>query len=272
MMRERGYTVVELIVAVSVAAVVMSAAVGVVVRHRRFYTTAADVAAAMGTLNHLEVVLGSELLPINASAGDLIHAGTDSMATRLFMGVYSVCEMTLSPISFTVLRLSRAGALRAGDSAVVYSRGPGSEIADDLWEHVKIGSVSTGTCPDGSAGWTVEVEGLTNSEAAAVPPGAPLRAFTRASYSFVERSNGWFLVRSAGDGPGFPVAGPLLAPSGDTPGLRFRYLDASGQPTAVESEVARVEVVAVAARSVSGTRGADPTTVSRTVSFTFRNN
>jgi len=80
--------------------VVMTAAVSVMVHHRRLFTNIEYVAMAVGRLSHLEAAFGAELLPINPSAGDLIYAGPDSLVARSFVGVYSVCDMTLSTVSF----------------------------------------------------------------------------------------------------------------------------------------------------------------------------
>ncbi len=272
MSRERGTTLVDLMIGLTISGIVMAAGVSVVVGNRRFYTGMADVASAMSTLNHMHVALGAELLPVNASAGDLIHAGTDSIQIRFFTGVYTMCARTLSPITFTIRRLSHAGAIQQSDSVMVYSRGSTAEITDDLWEHVKISAIAAGTCADGRPGRRLTIQGLTVAEAEDVPPGAPLRPFTKAAYSFVERSNGWYLVRNDRDRQNFPIAGPFLPPSNETPGLEFRYLDANGDATVVESEVVKVEVVAIATRSVSRTRDEAPRTVTRTLPFTFRNN
>ncbi len=272
MSRERGTSLVDLMIGLTISGIVMAAGVSVVVGHRRFYTGMADLAEAMSTLNHMHVALSSELLPISASAGDLIYAGEDSIQTRYFTGVFSVCAVSVSPVTVTVRRLSHSGTLHASDSVMVYSQGPSSEITDDFWEHVKIGPPAAGTCADGRPGRTVMVDGLTVAEAGNIPSGAPLRPFTSTSYSFVERGNGWYLVRNDRDRQNFPIAGPLLPPDGETPGLQFRYFDANGQVTNNEDDVAKVEVVATAVRSVSRTRAAAPRTVSRTLPFTFRNN
>ncbi|HSG82103.1 MAG TPA: hypothetical protein VLC48_07630 [Gemmatimonadota bacterium] len=264
-------TLLDLLIGLTITGVVMTAAVSVMVRHRRLFTNIEYVAMAVGRLSHLEAAFGAELLPINPSAGDLIYAGPDSLVARSFVGVYSVCDMTLSTVSFTVRRISRGDALIGADSALVYSQGPSAEVTDDLWEPFQLDSVSTANCPDGEAGWTFRVQGLTATEAAAVPPGAPLRAFTRTSYSFVERDDGWYIVRKGNSRPGYSIGGPFMRPGNDATGLRFRYLDATGNVTDVESEVARVDVAATAVQSVSEARG-DPVPVSRTLSFTFRNN
>lgn len=271
MTSQRGTTLLDLMIGLTITGVILTSALGVVVRHRRLYTNITDAATAMGTVNHLEAALGAELFPISPSAGDLVHAGSDSLVTRSFVGVYSVCQIVSSPVSFTIRRLSQAGSLSEGDSALVYSQGSSAEIGDDFWEPIEIGAVSVSSCPEGDPGWTFAVQGLTSAEAADVPPGAPLRGFIRTSYSFAERENGWFVVRSERGRPGYTIGGPFLPPSNEETGLAFRYFDAAGQPTAVESEVTRVDVVAAAARSVSGSRG-DPLPVGRTLSFTFRNN
>ena len=272
MRRDQGFSLLELVVAVAISGVIIATGMSIAVQQRMFYTTATDVSGARGTLNHLELALSNEFLPLNAGAGDLLYAGTSVIKTRLFRGVYYVCDRTTAPASLTLKRLTDNGYPQPGDSGLVYSQGAGSDIADDLWEPVRISSATGALCPDSTAGFTVGLQGLSEASAAAVPAGAPTRIFGIASYRFDPRESGWYLVRKSSDGTEASLAGPLLAPDSSTGGPGFRYFDSTGQATSDPSKVVRLEITVAALRSVSGKRGEGSRPVHRTLSFRLRNN
>lgn len=270
---DRGFSLLELVIALGIAGLILAAGMGVAVQQQRFYATASDVAGAMATLKRLESGLANELLPLNATAGDIIHAGPDSLVIRLFEGVYSTCDRRASPLAFVVERLTRGGQPAVGDSAFIYSQGATSEFTDDLWLKMKVTTATATTCPDSTPAWALVVSGITTGEASTIPSGAPVRIFRHAIYSFEDRGDGgWFVVRSNRDGSSTAIAGPLLEPDSLQTGLEFRYLDASGDPTTTETEIARILIDAMAVRSVSGTRAAELPRTERTLSFKLRNN
>lgn len=271
MSTRRGFTLIELVMALGITGIILAAALSVAVQQQRFYTNAADVAGARGTLTHMELALAAELLPLNASAGDLLYAGTDSMRARLFQGVYSVCDKSTSPVTLTVKRLTKGGSPTAGDSALVYSQGPTSDFQDDAWEATSVTAVSNVNCPDGTAGVRLTVLGLSIADVNEIPAGAPLRVYSNTTYWFKSRSEGWFLERRTRDGSEVTIAGPLLAPDAANPGLKFTYLDANGNTTSVESQVAQIQIDARATRKMSGTRSATLPSVHRKLSFKLRN-
>lgn len=265
-----GYSMVELILSIVVGGLILAAGMTLVVQQRMFYTRAADAAGAISSLNQLELTLAGEFLPINTSAGDLIYADADSMRMRLFRGVYSVCDVSLSPVSLTVKRLTLGGEPAAGDSALVYSQGPTSQFQDDVWEPLRVTAASDTTCPDNTAAWELEIQGLNATELGQLPAGAPLRVFGWASYWFRPQADGFYLTRTDYDGNELAIAGPLRQPGNASTPPAFRYFDANGLVTTVPGNVARLEVSANAVRLV--TNGEDPTTASRTLTFRFRNN
>lgn len=270
-MSERaGFSMVELILSIVVGGLILTAGMTLLVQQRMFYTSAADAAGAISSLNQLELKLAGEFLPINTSAGDLIYADADSMRMRLFRGVYSVCDVSLSPVALTVKRLTLGGEPIKGDSALVYSQGPTSQFQDDVWKPVRVNTVSDTTCPDNTAAWRLAIHGLNTTELGQLPAGAPLRVFGWASYWFRSQPDGFYLTRTDYDSNEVVIAGPLRQPGNASTPPAFRYFDANGLVTTVPSNVARLEVSANAVRFV--VRGKDPTTASRTLTFRFRNN
>jgi len=269
MSKQAGFSLVELVFSAVIGGLIMAAGLSLAIQQRSFYTTAADAAYAISSLNGLELTMAGEVLPLNAAAGDLIHAGPDSMRLRLFRGVYSVCDVALTPAALTMKRLTQGGEPAAGDSAFVYSQGVTSQIQDDLWERFEIKAVTAATCPDGSQAWRLTFWGLNSTQLGQLPAGAPLRVFGRASYWFDQRDDGWYLTRTDRDGTALSIAGPLRQPGSASVPPAFRYYDANGTPTTVPANVARLEITANAVRFV--TQGPQPTTAQRTLTFRFRN-
>ncbi len=268
---ERGYSLAETLLAMVISGIVLSLVISVALGQQRFYRVAADVSEVNSLFGRTEVVLGHSLRPINAAAGDLVYAGADSMKIRTFSGAFSACSVNAGSgtLSLTLRRLTEGGVPTVGDSALVYSQGSNVDVLDDGWQALFLTSVSSGLCPDGTAGWTVETQGPGVGSAATIPIGAPLRLFRHASYWFAPQTEGWFLMTDARTGSPMPAAGPL-APSADAPDLEFRYLDSQGLP-ATGAQVARVQVD-VTAVGTTPRMGGSLVTAHRTHSFRLRNN
>lgn len=270
MKRNAGFTLIEMLISMIVAGLILVASVTLALEQQEFYTTAADAAGAAGTLNRLDITLAGELLPINPAAGDLIYAGADSMRLRLFRGVYSLCGVTTSPPALTVKRLTLGGEPAVGDTAFVYSQGPDASIKDDRWDRFEIIASDRGDCPDGTPGWSLEYAGMTGTQLAQLPPGAPIRPFGWASYWFESREHGYFLVRTDQDGNEVALAGPFKQPGAAAEPPAFSYFDENGAVTAVPTDVARLDVSVTAVRFVTGSEDS-PKTARRTLTFRFRN-
>ncbi len=268
MKRAAGFSLIEVVIAEVIAGLIIAAGMSIAVQQRVFYTTVADAAGAVGTLNQLDITLAGELLPLNATAGDLVYAGSDSMRFRLFRGVFHVCEKHASTVSLTVRRLTRGGTPEAGDSAMVYSLGPTADFTDDLWEPVEISGMSASLCPDSADAFRVKVTGLNSTEFDAVTIGSPLRLYGVASYWFKSTAEGWELMRTDRDGSTVTLAGPFVGSGESIPA--FRYYDDLGTATTDESQVVRVDVSVSAVRRVSGSR-AEAKPVNRQLSFHLRN-
>lgn len=270
--RKAGYTVLELLIAITITGVALSSAIGVLIHQQRFYLLADDISETLDELGRVEMRLVPELLPLSPEAGDIIFAGSDSITARMFRGVYTVCGITTgSGVRVTLRALSKDGPPINADSALVYLRGSSPSLADDQWRPVRILSLAPGTCVDGTPGWTAEVPGL-GGLSSQIPVGSPVRAFRHASYWLELRSNGWYVKTNATNGSPMMVAGPMTPPDSTAPStLQFRYFDDEGDATTTPSEIARIDVFAAAAGEVPVTRGGKPYQTGRNLSFKIRN-
>ncbi len=171
MRSEEGYSLLETLMSITVSAIVLASVLSVGLGQQRFYRFAAETSTAMGTLTRAEAGLLPDLLPISPAAGDLVYAGTDSLQIRAFRGVFAVCAVDSSggTVKLTVRRLTGGGVPSVGDSALVYSQGADAGVADDTWEATDLSSVQWGTCPDGTSGWKLTVQGPAADAVSSIP-------------------------------------------------------------------------------------------------------
>jgi hypothetical protein len=266
-----GGGLVETLIAFTLLALVLTAMVGVLIQQQRFYLVTGDAAITVGTLQRFEEVVTPELLPLNPAAGDVTQADPDSVALRAFRGVYFVCDIRMVADAELTVRSLTGGRAIPIDSALVYSNGTKATVADDYWKHVAVTSVSDGTCPDGSAGWTAVVPDL-NASLAEVPLGAPVRAFQMASYWLTTQDGSWYMKSDALGGSPMVVSGPL-APADSTGSsiLRLKYTDRFGNTTATLSEIHKIEIDVSAVGAVPTKRGGPPMSKNRAIAVKLRN-
>ena len=258
----RGATLLELLVAMVLAAVLLGAASSTLVRQRRSASGQAtrvraesQVRAALG---ELEVALDG----LSPAAGDLVagEARDTALQLRTVIAGAVACDSTMGQATLAAADTSEgrasgvAAAPRAGDT--LWWRPPGA--AAWVARRVTIVTTNTGVCAAGGSGVQALLRlGFLLPDT--VPRGAPLRLTRQARYSFYHASDGswqfgiseWSDVLHAFPPPQ-PVAGPfvLVAPGGARTG--FRYFDAGGSALSIGAQgasvvnVARVRVTLVA--------------------------
>lgn len=268
MLARRGTTLVELLVAMTLAAVVLSAATGTFVRQRRaasVHTSRARADAQLrAALGELQVALSGT----STAAGDLVAGEARDTAIQLRSLVASAvaCESgagqaTIAANDTGATRASAfASSPRAGDT--LWWRIPG----DSSWTARRVVVIATGVgaCPPAGPE-TQPLLRLAFASGDTIPRGVPLRVTRQERFSFYRASDGsWQLGISEWSdvlhafAPPQPVAGPfrLVAPDGARTGMR--YFDASnaelsvGGPGVTVSSVARVRISVVAPFIQSG--------------------
>lgn len=267
---EGGSGIVELIFAMILASMILAGLVGMLIQQHRFYMVTDDASRVAGVLNRMETALGPEFFPLSPTAQDIVYADPDSVEMRVFRGVYAVCARKINVDVFLTVRPLTGSMPILPDSIMVYSKGTRASVTDDHWKVVKVKSVSTDVCPDGTPGWVAVVPGL-NGLLSQIPDGAPIRAFKHGSYALAQQDGFWELRTSAWGGS--KVIGGRLAPadSAATSVLQFHYYDADGNATAVLSQIARVEIAATALGQIPIRPTFDPIARRSTVSIGLRN-
>lgn len=272
-----GFTMVELIVALTIFGLVAASGYGVLERQQRFYRDAAAIQDVRSQLRQAASILPVDLRSLSSVGGDLLKMSDTSLVFRSTVGSSIACviqggaapRLILPP--FTLgrgnLLTSWIATPAAGDTAYVFDDGPSTATSDDQWRGYAISSVTetVGGCP-ASTGFTTVADAtrpsFTVTLAGTLSPtilvGAPVRFTRRAQYALYRPTPGggsylgYCSPACTVASPMAPLAGPLR-PSGTgaarTPGVQFSYFDADGAATAIPSRVVRVQVLFRAASS-----------------------
>jgi len=245
---KRGFTLVELIIAIIMAGLVMGAVYQVLAKNQRFYRAQSQVTEVQQNVRAVAAVLPGDLRELAASDGDIKAMGDSSITIRAMRSFTFACAPPDPATGAIVVRNSTTYGYRSmdatRDSLLVFRDGDSSVASDDRWILGGLASVTTPVvCTDGSAGTLLRMSGANIGLLDSVRVGAPLRTFETVRYEYYDDGTGtwWLGVQSVSNGAWSalsPVAGPL-SPGG---GLRFTYLDANNNVTAVPGNVAAIRV------------------------------
>jgi prepilin-type N-terminal cleavage/methylation domain-containing protein len=263
--RQSGFTLVELLVVVVIAAVIMGAVVQSLVLQERTYRATGEQVRGQDGLRIALGVLESELREAATDVGthgealggsDVVVAGRDSVVFRAQRNLGFVCQ---APTSNQV----HIWAINPLDSFVeefiylVFRDGNPATAADDRWiaARADVYPGATVACP-GKPGTPeshtrLTLQHLNGSDfadgvLAGVLQGAPVRSVQNVTYGLYEMGDEWALRRRAqGDTLQTIVRG--LAPRGE--GFVFTYMDANGNtltgdPLGDPTQVAAIRITA----------------------------
>lgn len=262
MLERRGATLVELIVAMTLAAVMLSAATGTFVRQRRGASSHGVRARSESQLRAALGELQSALGGVFPSAGDLVEGEARDTAIQLRTLVASAVACDSG---------SGQATIAADDTSAARASGLASlpRIGDSLWwrlsgeqswtaRRVAVVATSMGTCAMAGAAPQPLLR-LAFASPDTVPRGVPLRLTRQERFSFYRAGDGsWQLGISEWSdllhafAPPQPVAGPFtrVAPDGARTGMR--YFDANGAELSIGAagvsvaSVARVRITVIA--------------------------
>lgn len=262
MLARRGTTLAELMIAISLAAVVLTAASGTFLRQRRNAADHAAHARAESQLRAALAALQASLEGVSPSAGDLVagEARDTAVQLRLLVGSGVACDSgagraTIAADDTSAARASGfASAPRLGDT--LWWRASG----EPSWSARRVAVIATGVgaCPAVGAGPRPLLR-LVFASPDTVPRGVPVRVTRQERYSFYRAGDGsWQLGISEWSdllrafAPPQPVAGPFRLAALDGTRTGMRYFDASGAeltmgPSGVATaDVARVRITVIA--------------------------
>lgn len=236
----RGLTLVEVLVAIVLSLVAISAIYRVMMSQSRQHTLEYETIDAQETLRGAVALFSSELRQAAADRNDLYAIASDGFTVRSIQASGVVCGK--SGLSYGVAQASGIFQATADDSALAYSSSAGT------WKVLKVNQVwtdpSTTTVP--LCAWTGgatpnTVMSVLPGDTAGIGVGSPIRIFRRTEYGTFQQNGRWWLGRRVGSSTSYEVVTGPVRPPADS-GLAMRYLDAAGTPTAVPSQVSQVQL------------------------------
>ena len=283
-MKNKGFTIIEVLVALVIFAVVSGSIYQILIQNERTYRQQAERVTINSNVRTALAILPGELRELNASdalQSDIVGMSSDFIQYKAMRNLYFLCQdPDVGPGDITVWANPWYGTRAMDsdlDSVFVFADGSEASRNDDRWVHAGAKQLSTGTdCPGGAASLEIRLQGISAPGLAAVRNGAPVRGYEVVQLSLYEDALGdYWLGRNSWrkGGSNWTAIEPLLGPLSAT-GLQFTYYDTLGVVTAVPRDVARIGVTVEGesnmVRTSSG--GVGTITVDLVTSIALRNN
>ena len=264
--RHRGLTLVEVLVALTVAGVVLGLIMAISVREQRVFADLAERAAIAGQLREAAALLPIDLRAAAPLEGDIRQARDTVVELRATIGSAVVCDTTTGGV---ILSPAVAGAdtyasflmpVEAGDTVWLFM--PGDTL--DRWlPHAvaRTGTAPPGQCAAGgprlspAAAASVRVTLALGDTLSSPSVGIPLRVTRPMRYSVYRASDGgWYVGERDWNNASRrfntiqPVAGPVLPPSSGA--AAFSYRDSAGNSIASPvTNPAAIRLIEIALRA-----------------------
>lgn len=285
----RGFTLVELLVALVLLGLVSTAVYRVLVNNQRLYHAQTQRIDLQQNIRAAETILPAEFRELDATDGDITAMSATSLSIRAMRWLGFACSPPplgagLGGLFMTIrggapgqpLFFGSRGINTTNDSMLIYWDGDPATRNDDGWSVAKPTALLGTNCPLGGAGQRVTLTFAAGSPniVGGVPTGAPVRGFERVTYQLFQPAGdtSWYIGFQPAGGTMQPLIGPVLAN-----GLTFSYFDSTGVATNLTNRVARIDFVvrartAQVVRQTSGASLLAATVDSVNVSVALRNN
>jgi type II secretory pathway pseudopilin PulG len=244
-----GFTLAELVMAMTIMLVIGGTAIALLVRQQRLYASLNAVMTARATVRDAADILTADLRTVAPQSDTLAFASDTAIQLRSTIGastveaVLSSTQVTLPPdtLSDGTPQTFLLTTPDADDDALIYHDSTAAQPARG-WDRIPIASIS------GSGPYRLT---FAAPLPASVAPGAPLRVLRAGRYSVYRASDrAWYLgYRRCPRTGGCTTVQPLSGPYDDTatPPITFRYYAADGSIATGPgplTNVARLEVIA----------------------------
>lgn len=239
LIRSRGFTLVEVLVAMTLTGIVVAGTLRALSAQKKFYARQARILSARHAMRASATVLTSELREVSPPGGDLYAFGSDSVAFRSTVGFGIVCGLNEANGTLSLRHVSGHFTMDGADSLLVFVEN-GPENDDDAWRILPVVGIAASGPSCGSGSAPERVVTITGT-LGGVWEGAPVRLFRPYVFGLFQMDERWWLGRrNRGSGDYVPVAGPLAPP--EDGGLRLTYYTPNNVPTTDPALVSRVAI------------------------------
>lgn len=258
--RRPGFTLVELLVAVLISTVLITAAYQALIAQNRSYRATDAMVQGQDALRIALGVLESELQEVASIGGsgaggigdsDIFMMSPDSIRIRAPRKLGFVCSVSPSDLMITVW--SRGELFAEADDLLIFVDGDITTYTDDKWQTALVANTTSSneTCVTSPTGVAHQKVILASFGLGGVSTGAPVRGFEEVAYGLYSFDGEWGLGRrDSDDGSLSLLVGGLAGPQ---EGLRLQYYDPSGAVTTNRENVETIEItLRTAPRAGSG--------------------
>ena len=260
-MNRRGFTMLELLVALVLLGLVSTAIYRVLVNNQRLYMAQTQRIDLSQNIRAAATILPSEFRELDAFDGDIEFMSPTELRIRAMRWLSFVCVPPVldgNPAGRQMIIRGRAvgdpmffGARYINeftDSLLIYWDGNQTTRMDDYYVRARLAATpGNQQCPavglvPAQPGTRLLWDGVFlpgTNVLGAITTGAPVRGFERVIYRLYQPAGdtSWYIGMQPGNQTIQPLVGPVLAN-----GLTFQYFNAAGVATAVRTQVARIDV------------------------------
>ena len=260
-MSRRGFTMIELLVALVLLGLVSTAIYRVLVNNQRLYMAQTQRIDLSQNIRAAVTILPAEFRELDAFDGDIAAMTATSIDIRAMRWLSFICVppvLTGNNLGNQMIIRGRAvgdpmffGSRyinESTDSLFIYLDGNQTTRLDDYYVPARLAATpGNQQCPAVGAvpaqpGTRIVFDGNFlpgTNVAGAIPAGAPVRGFERVRYALYQPSGdtSWYIGFQPAGQTMQPLVGPVLAN-----GLTFQYFNSAGAVTAVRTQVARIDI------------------------------
>lgn len=257
LLTRRGFSLVELLIAMVLLAIVVAGLYRALMTNQRVYQQQTQVIGLQQNMRAAAAILPQELRELDATGGDVYAMTATSITVRAHRWTAVMCTPPVTGLGGLIGPQQVAGATMiirgspffgralnlATDSMFIRYEGDDGTRKDDGYVIAKPTRVDAAVCPGlpVAAGQLVtmnlDFRGNINFPTSIVN-GDPVQGFEPVTYSLYQPTAGgdYYVGLTTSNGQ-LPLIGPVL-----TNGLSFAYYDSTGAVTALPTRVARVDI------------------------------
>jgi prepilin-type N-terminal cleavage/methylation domain-containing protein len=248
MTNRRGFTLAEIMIAMTLMLIVSGAAFKLLVTTQRLSRTQAERVSLQSNVRTGSLVVLNDLRDLNTvvagapDKNDILSIAASDITYRAMRGMGFICQAPAA----TQIRIARSTFFGyrdpqpARDSVYFFVDGNPDTQVDDTWTSVPITAVSTGTACPGALGSGITLTVANTPSLVGIPVGTPVRVFEVMELKLHQADGkSWLGARSVSAGEAVqPVLGPLL----DGNGFQLQYLNAAGVETADRTLIKSIRI------------------------------